>query len=1443
MAAVQLPTLVQNIVLNPVGVKKGATAITKGMKPVQAATNAATASTMKMGQSLNTLGFRAQTFGRTLMKFVVLPMGALAAISLKSFSSFEASFAKIEALVGVAGGAVERFKTDVKGISKATGRAPQELAEAMFFITSAGLRAGTAVDVLNASAKAAAVGLGSTKVVADAATSAVNAYGAENLSGGLAVDVLTAAVREGKVEADRLAPAIGKAIPVASAMGVEFHEVAAAIAAMTRTGTDARTSAIQLRQIMQSLLDPSRQATKAMKEMGIAEGELRDMAKSQGLLAVLKRLRDLSEENADAFADVFPNIRALAGALDITGANLEENEQIFKALANSAGDTDKALKITAKTAAHKMAVAMAELKVNFLELGEAMLPLIGILQKVIGWFAGLINFLSNHGTFVSTITVIGLLVSMLAFLAVGFGHVATSIALKSAALAALTGSTAAATAAGAAHTGGLIRQAAAMMWAGIQAKFAALGVGALGMAIKAMLISTGVGIVLVALGAIFMGFGKKSKTAAEEVNELVASISDVRNFGDRVLSDAGGIGNQITGLSNMSGVREEMRFFEEAFDADIQEAFDTMPESAAGVFETAMVRAFHGAGDSPMIRAAIQQIVSRYGQQFGDENMWHRLFTSEADLSNFLTGTVIGDLEQSEENIAAAIGARTRAQINVSSQHLDELREQYEKDDWTILDMGDVQEAGREFVDSQEELIDDLNNMLRKGSLEDFGVAWAELNSAIVDAMGQGEGSEWVLDKIVEQIPQLEEFTAGASSLYEVLEIIANMDWDDDKFEGISKTLTGTEFDRDGSFAQQALYSMTDINTVLARGQADLLMIGGKSVTERLAEGATKDMLAIELAIERMARSAEMNAIDMESGFSTVEDILTDLESAFAAADKAAKRFNNTFDNFIGRPMNLEQARIDWVESVNDMGDAIAESGGVLNNSSKEAIFDSVESLQDVVANLYQAGRGEEAHSTLVRGFEEIKRVAALAGLEISEVENLYSQIGVTPDTIAISAMSEADAANTEVTQAFEARMDLVLAEGTGYAELTGEQLGTSFVTGMAVGIGEGGRLVSDELLGVIDYTKSEIMKILGIKSPSKVFAVDVGQPITAGVAKGILDGKKGMKNVIREVVDDAMSTAQDALSAASNAITSVFDLGEAQRKLDRLTTTAGGKGVDTKWEKLNRRKLERAVEEAKRNLFLGAGNQEDLEIALMEAEFALEDFDTKADVGREVVDAELELAEAGLKVATATAEMKMEGDEAIETFKALAEAVGLTGDQVSNLISLSAGDEAMMGEVFSPETVQAVKDVAAGLGWISTATGGGDDEDTPWTENDLDSAGFNQVGMWTSNQFGQGGAQSQIDYQSFHRGNTFREHMAQDFAPIPFSVEDIPALNEILENVGFTVKGDLNISMEANDITASRIVAEVSNNVDKGDPSGGGRYGSGGGGRKGHPKSGRTGG
>ena len=127
-----------------------------------------------------------------------------------------------------------------------TGRSANDAAEALFFITSAGLRGSEAMEVLEASLKAAAVGLGETKTVADLATSALNAYGSENLSATDATDVMVTAVREGKLEAGELAQSMGRVLPLASAMGVEFHEVGAAFAALSRTGTNAAEASTQI---------------------------------------------------------------------------------------------------------------------------------------------------------------------------------------------------------------------------------------------------------------------------------------------------------------------------------------------------------------------------------------------------------------------------------------------------------------------------------------------------------------------------------------------------------------------------------------------------------------------------------------------------------------------------------------------------------------------------------------------------------------------------------------------------------------------------------------------------------------------------------------------------------------------------------------------------------------------------------------------------------------------------------------------------------------------------------------------------------------------------------------------------------------------------------------------------------------------------------------------
>jgi len=372
--------------------------LVKAQKDMLAFEKKTQASLTRINAKLVTTGAAMKKVGKSMTMYLTLPMALVGGAAVKMSMDFESSMSKIVGLVGIAREQVDKWGQDIIKMAPQLGKAPKELADALFFITSAGIRGAEAMDVLRMSAKASISGLGETKVVADLVTSAMNAYGKETLNATMATDVLTASVREGKAEATALATTMGMVLPIASNMGVQFHEVGAAVAAMTRTGTNAATASMQLRQILASLLKPTSQAEEALYNMNTSAANLRKTIKQDGLLAALMEIRKLTAQYGETvMSDVFPNIRALSGALDIMGANLEDNKAIFASLAEAAGSSAKAFGAAAETFEFKWNQATASVKTGLTMFGktiaEEIIPMLvrfgdGI-RKATMWFRGL----------------------------------------------------------------------------------------------------------------------------------------------------------------------------------------------------------------------------------------------------------------------------------------------------------------------------------------------------------------------------------------------------------------------------------------------------------------------------------------------------------------------------------------------------------------------------------------------------------------------------------------------------------------------------------------------------------------------------------------------------------------------------------------------------------------------------------------------------------------------------------------------------------------------------------------------------------------------------------------------------------------------------------------------------------------------------------------------
>jgi len=144
----------------------------RAMKQVEQQMNQAnkimTQSTRKWQDQFRDVGRQMQRVGKQMTMFITLPMIGAGVGAFKMQKDFEKSMSMITGLVGVAREQVQAWRADVLSMADALGKSPKELADALYFVTSAGIKGAEAMQVLEMSTKASVAGLGETKIVADA---------------------------------------------------------------------------------------------------------------------------------------------------------------------------------------------------------------------------------------------------------------------------------------------------------------------------------------------------------------------------------------------------------------------------------------------------------------------------------------------------------------------------------------------------------------------------------------------------------------------------------------------------------------------------------------------------------------------------------------------------------------------------------------------------------------------------------------------------------------------------------------------------------------------------------------------------------------------------------------------------------------------------------------------------------------------------------------------------------------------------------------------------------------------------------------------------------------------------------------------------------------------------------------------------------------------------
>ena len=109
----------------------------------------------KMRAAVTRMLFAAESLtqaGRIMSTAITAPMIAVGVASLKTAMQFESAMTKMVSLVGMPAETIARWKPVLQNMAGVVGKSAKELADALFFITSNGIRTDEALRVLEATA-------------------------------------------------------------------------------------------------------------------------------------------------------------------------------------------------------------------------------------------------------------------------------------------------------------------------------------------------------------------------------------------------------------------------------------------------------------------------------------------------------------------------------------------------------------------------------------------------------------------------------------------------------------------------------------------------------------------------------------------------------------------------------------------------------------------------------------------------------------------------------------------------------------------------------------------------------------------------------------------------------------------------------------------------------------------------------------------------------------------------------------------------------------------------------------------------------------------------------------------------------------------------------------------------------------------------------------------
>lgn len=586
--------------------------------------------------------------------------------------SFGGAMAAANTMAGKSGDDFAKLKEQVAELSHEVPVARDELANGLYQVISNGVPEDNWIAFLNKSARASVGGIADLGETVKVTSTIIKNYGLDWDAAGSIQDKIQLTAKNGVTSFEQLAQALPRVTSQASTLGVSIDELMATFSTLTGVSGNTAEVSTQLAAIFTALIKPSSEAAEMAQQMGIQFDAAAIKAAGgmeQFLVSLDKSVKQYAASSGmleqEIYGKLFGSAESLRALTPLTGKLAEKFREDVADMKNSAGTIDTTFDILSSTGA-------AKLQLINNKLGEYS----DMLQSSIGNVLPYINVAAQMATGAAAAVSLSKSFNLLA---VSSKLARTVIAMFSP----------------------IIEVCSATM------RGATVSATTLKLAIRSLMISTGVGIAIVALTEAINYLMNSSDDTAKSVDKLSEAEQKAKmahqQTSQQIASVRSEMMQNIAALKNFKGSKEQEKAMVQQMNTKYGEAmgyYSTVSQWYQAL--TANSKAYcnqmineitirnlaNQAADLQQQRYDYTHDKNGRTKKFSTENQKEMVKAQKGDLGAFLLGgvwykyvtkagtsqkaeadKVVTNLYQQEQNIKKRMEALVKQNQNISYKH------------------------------------------------------------------------------------------------------------------------------------------------------------------------------------------------------------------------------------------------------------------------------------------------------------------------------------------------------------------------------------------------------------------------------------------------------------------------------------------------------------------------------------------------------------------------------------------------------------------------------------------------------------------------------------------------------------------------------------------------------------------------------------------------------